>query len=78
MRDKLKLLDLGKNYTIKRADNEDYYIVEQNNGNFYAYVNDDGSIEYWGDTGEYYDFKIDLDKLKDIVEFINVLKVEEK
>lgn len=77
MKDKLKLLDLSKNYIISRKDdNKPYYEVQPNEGDCYACIFDDGEIEYWGCTGERYDFKIDIDQLSQLVEYIKCLKEE--
>ena len=78
MKDKLKLLDLSKHYNIQRYDDDDSprYEVRSNTGDCYAIMFDDGKIEYWGDTNDYYDFKIDIDQLFELVEYIKCLKEE--
>lgn len=81
MKDKLKLLDLSKDFTISRVDHEakngcparHYYQVD-NKSDLYAIINDDGKIEYWGDTGDYCDFKINVDNLMKLIDYVNCLK----
>lgn len=78
MKDKLKLLDLSKHYNIQRYDDDDRprYEVRSNTGDCYAIIFDDGKIEYWGDTNDYYDFKIDIDQLFQLVDYVKCLKEE--
>lgn len=85
MQDKLKLLDLSKNFIVTRhnADpkfpkDKSYYKVEETDGDIYVIMFDDGSIEYWGYTGEYYDFKFDIEHVKRMETYINLLKEKGK
>ena len=76
---KLKLLDLSKNYSVtKKLDskNQEYYYIEDTQSDIYANVYKDGKIEYWGYTGEYYDFKIDIKALNQLVDFVEILTKE--
>ena len=86
MKDKLKLLDLSKDFTITRYDDNDedckkhgakprhQYTIDPYDGDIYAVIHDDGDIEYWGSTGEYYDFKINIEKLNKLIDYVNCLR----
>ena len=75
---KLRLLELSENYNVHKATDgeKEFYKVEDVNGDCYAKIFKDGKIEYWGCTEEYYDFEIDLDRLKQLVEFVEIISKE--
>lgn len=76
---KLRLLELSDTYNVHKAienGEKEFYNVEDVNGNCYAKIFKDGKIEYWGYTGDYYDFKIDLDRLKQLIEFVEIISKE--
>lgn len=81
MQEKLKLLDLSKNFIVTRHNTDPkfpadkaYYKIKETDGNIYVKMFDDGSIEYWGSTGEYYDFEFDIEHVKRMETYINLLK----
>ena len=79
--DKLKFLSASKNFDIEQStDNENEYKIREYNCDVFAVVEKSFAyIEYYLDTYEgYYATEIDINQLKRLEQFIDLLKGETK